>query len=71
MLRSYLFNFSDAYIVVKETLNLETDENGDMPQKDVVLKRNEPYRSCITKFRNILIDNAEDLDIFMPMYNLS
>ena len=26
--------------------------------------------SCISKVNNTLIDNAQDLDIVMPMYNL-
>ena len=29
-----------------------------------------PFRSCITKINSTLIDNAEDLDTVVPMYNL-
>ena len=29
-----------------------------------------PLTNCILKINNVLIDNAEDLDIVMPMYNL-
>ena len=29
------------------------------------------FISCILKVNNTLIDNAEDLDIVMPMYNLT
>ena len=29
-----------------------------------------PFRSSITNINYILIDNAEDLDVVMPMYNL-
>ena len=28
------------------------------------------FRSCISKINNTFIDNAEELDIVMPMYNL-
>ena len=38
MLRSDLCDYSDAYIVVKGSINLKTDENSDMLQKDAVLK---------------------------------
>ena len=35
-----------------------------------MFKNNAPFRSCISKINSTLIDNAEDLDIVMPMYNL-
>ena len=38
--------------------------------KDFAFKKNAPFRSCISKMNNTLIDNAEDLNIVMPMYNL-
>ena len=38
--------------------------------KQLVFKNNTPFRSCISKNNNTVIDNAEDLDIVMPMYNL-
>ena len=33
-------------------------------------KNNAPFCSCLSKINNTLIDNAEDLDIVMQMYNL-
>ena len=39
-------------------------------RKMLRLKINAPFRSCISKINSTLIDNAEDLDIVMPMYNL-
>ena len=56
--------------VLKGTINLQTNENDDMPEKDVALKNNSPFRSYITKTNNMLIENAEDLDIVMPIYDL-
>ena len=35
-----------------------------------MLKNNAPFISCITKFSNELIEDADDLDIVIPMYNL-
>ena len=34
------------------------------------LKNNVLFRSCISKINSTLINNAEDHDIIMPMYNL-
>ena len=31
---------------------------------------NVPFISCISKINGVRIDNAEDLDVVMPMYNL-
>ena len=38
--------------------------------KKLIFKNNAPFRSYITKVNNTFIDNAEDLDIVMSMYNL-
>ena len=38
--------------------------------KKQILKINAPFRSSISKTNNMLIDNAEDLDIVMPIYSL-
>ena len=69
MLRSDLCDFSDAYIV-KATITV-TNPNNNVYDKKLALKNNAPFVSCISKFNNTPIDNAEDLDIvIMPMYNL-
>ena len=39
-------------------------------EKDITFKNDAPFRSCISKINNIFIDNAEDPDIVIPMYNL-
>ena len=36
----------------------------------MILKNNTPFVSCITKINGELIEDAEDLDVVMPMYNL-
>ena len=36
----------------------------------MTLKNNAPFISCISKINGELAENAEDLDIVMPMYNL-
>ena len=38
--------------------------------KSVAFKNNAPFINCIWKINSEKIDNAEDLDVAMPMYNL-
>ena len=38
--------------------------------KELTLKNNAPFISCVSKVNGELVENAEDLDIVMPMYNL-
>ena len=73
MLRSDLCDFSDAYIVVKGDITL-TKTNGrgiiDIRNRFLAFKNNAPLTNCVSKIYNVLIDNAEDLDVVMSMCNL-
>ena len=71
MLRSDLCDFNDAYIVVKGDITV-TNSNNTKRNKAVAFKNknNAPFINCISKLNGIKIDNAEDLDVVMPMYNL-
>ena len=69
MLRSDLCDYSDAYIVVKGDITV-TDPNNNAYDKKLAFENNAPFISCILKINSTLIDNAEYLDIVMPMYNL-
>ena len=68
-MRSDLCDYSDAYIVVKGKITV-TNPNNNACDKKVALRNNAPFLSCISEINKTLIDNAEDLDIVMPMYNL-
>ena len=70
VLRSDLCDYSDACIVVEGGITVEEANDTDEQNRDLVLKNNAPFISCISKINNMLIDNAEYLDIVMPMYNL-
>ena len=73
MSRSDLCDYSDAYIVVKWTIAIlaaAANEN-DKAQKNVAFKNNAPFRSRISKINGTLIDNIEDLDIMLLIYNQS
>ena len=70
MLRSDLRDYNDAYIVVEGDIAVDGANYRDKHNRNLALKNNAPFISCISKINNALIDNAEDLDIVMPMYNL-
>ena len=69
MLRSDLSDYNDTYIVVKGKITV-TNPNNKAYDKKLALRNNAPFLSCISKINNTLTDNAKDLDIAMPMYNL-
>ena len=39
-------------------------------EKKLVFKNNAPFINCISKINGVKIDNADDLDVVMSMYNL-
>ena len=70
MLRSDLSNYSDAYVWVKGTItvtNLNSNVNFD---RRLTLKNKAPFILCVSKINGELVENAEDLDIVIPMYYL-
>ena len=70
MLRSNLCDYSDAYILVKGTFLVAGNNLRDRQNKPLILKNNAPFVSCITRINGELIEDADDLDIVTPMYNL-
>ena len=77
MLRSNLCDYSDAYILVKGTItvtvpgvNNNASNIRDNRNRPVILKNNVPFISCITRINSELIEDDDDLDIVMSMYNL-
>ena len=74
MLRSDLCDYVDAYILnngtITVTANAGANNIRDKKNRPLILKNNAPFVSYITKINNELIEDAEDLDIVMPMYNL-
>ena len=70
MLRSDLCDYADAYILVNGTILVNVLNPRDRQNRPLILKNNAPFISCITRINNELIEDADDLDIVMPMYNL-
>ena len=75
MLKSSLCDYSDAYILVKGTISLNNTAAADAAvnntNKKVIFKNCAPFTNCISEINNMQIGNAEDIDIVMPMYNLT
>ena len=74
MLKSNLCDYSDAYILVKGTITVNnTVAQGvaaNNTNKKVTFKTCAPFTNCTSEINNTQIDNAKDIDIVMPMYNL-
>ena len=74
MLRSSLCDYSDACILVKGNITVNnTAADGaaaNNTDKKVIFKNCAPFTSCVSKINNAQIDNAQYIDIVMPVYNL-
>ena len=64
VLKSNLCDYNDAYILVRGDITVTAATT------QVAFKNCAPFTKCITKIDGTTIDDAEDLDLVMPMYNL-
>ena len=76
MLRSSLCDYAGAYILVKGTITITgagddaVARRANEIKKGVIFKNCSPFIKCISKVNDTEIDNAQDIDIVMTMYNL-
>ena len=56
--------------VTKKWIEVYYANNNTFGEKKLVFKNNAPFINCTSKINGVKIDNAEDLDVVMPMYNL-
>ena len=76
MIRSNLCDYADAYTLVNGTITITEAGNDDAAKrldernKGATFKTCAPFIKCISKINKTEIDNAKDIDIVMPMYNL-
>ena len=74
MLKPDLCNYAYAYIKGTITIAGARDDAAarqlDERNKGVIFKNCAPFTKCISRINNADIDNAQDIDIVMPMYNL-
>ena len=77
MLKSSLCDYSDAYILVKETITINgvgadaVARQADERNKSVAFKNCAHFTNCMSEINNTRVDNAKDIDIVMAMYNLT
>ena len=73
MLKSSLFDYSDAYILAKGTITVaETSAAGaatNNTNKKVIFKNCALFTNCISEINNAQVENAKDINIVIPMYN--
>ena len=65
LLKSNLCDYNDAYIVVKGDITIRA-----APQTQVTFKNYAPFTKCITNIDETTINDAENLYLVMPIYNL-
>ena len=77
MLRSNLCDYADSYVLVKGTTTI-TDagyynaaERIDKRNKGVIFKNCAWFTKCISRMNSTEISNTQDIDIVIPMYNLT
>ena len=76
MLRSNLCDYADAYILVKGTITITGAGNDDAAKrldernKGVIFKNCAPFTKCISRINVIEVDNTQDINIVIPMYNM-
>ena len=58
-------DYNDAYILLRGNVTIIGHQ-----VTQVAFKNCAPFTKCITKITGTTIDDAEDLDLVMPMYNL-
>ena len=66
VIKSNLCDYSDAYILVTG----EITAPGNDADTKVAFKNCASFKKCITHINDEHVDDANDLDIVMPMYNL-
>ena len=74
MLRSSLCDYSDAYTLVKGTVTVENTADADATannaDKKVIFNNYAPFIKCISIINNTQVDDAQDIDVVIQMYNL-
>ena len=75
MLKWSLWDYSNAYILVKGTITVvgavttKATRTKDSNDKQTISKNCAPCIDCISEINNTQVHNAKYLDAVMPMYN--
>ena len=74
MLKSILCDYSDVYILVKETTTgnnfAAADAHANNNNKKEIFKNCATFINCTSEIDNTQIDSSKDIIVVMPLYNL-
>ena len=72
----HIWDYSDTYILVKRTIAITGMEaetvtrQGDIQNKQVTFESCASFTDCVKEINDTQVDNAKDLRVVMPIYNL-
>ena len=69
MLKSNLYDFRDAYIIVKGTITVSTTAatSANNRDKKVISKNWTPFTDCLSEINNTQVDDVKDINVVIPM----
>ena len=76
MIKSHLCDYNDTYIRVSGTITIIGGEDNDAAKladeknKEVIFQNCAPFTDYKSNINNTKIDNAKDINVVIPMYNL-
>ena len=74
ILKSSLCDYGDVYIHVMGTITVNNtaaaDADANNTNKKVIFKNCASFIKCVSEINNTNVDDAKDVDVIMPMYNL-
>ena len=77
MLKSSLCDYNDGYILVKGRITITgagadaAARQADEKDQGAISKNCAPFINCKSEINNIEVDNTKDINVVMPMYNLT
>ena len=71
MLRSSLYQDSNAFVLVSGTITVNDDAKwGDERGKKVIFKNCASFTNCINKINNMQVNDVQEIDVVTSMYSL-
>ena len=70
MSKLILFDYNDAYILVKNIPVANTAVPGAATNNEKKKKKCAPFADCVSEVNNVQVDNANYIDVVMPINNL-
>ena len=73
MLKSSLFDYINGYVLAKDAISiaLEPQAKPNNNVKEILFKSSALFTNCISEINNAQLDNAKNINVAIPMYNLT